>query len=80
MSHQPSIGRNVLFWRSGYEGICLDAKQPMAAKIALVHNEQCVNLSVTDHAGNVFPVSGVLLVQDGDAAPGQSRPWCEWMP
>lgn len=77
---KPTVGRIVWFWRSGYEGRCLGADQPMAATVAFVHDDRRVNLSVTDHAGCVLPVDNVQLVQPGDDHPGNSRPWCQWMP
>lgn len=66
------------FHRSGIEGVCSDARQPMAAIVAFVHNDKCISASVIDHHGNTFPVHGVRVRQDGD--PDDSRPYVAWMP
>lgn len=75
----PSIGRQVHFYRSGYEGICIDASQPMTATITFVHNPKCVNLLVAGHKGDSFPMEGVKLRQEGEGA-DLSKPYCEWPP
>ena len=75
---KPTIGRIVWFWRSGYEGECLDAAQPFAATVCHVINDRCVNLSVTDHVGAVFPAPYTQLVQDGDPVPSGAH--ATWMP
>jgi hypothetical protein len=74
----PTIGRVMWFHRSGIEGVCMDAGQPMAAIVAFVHSEKCVNLTVFDHLGGNFPMGGVRVRQDGD--PDDSRPYVAWMP
>lgn len=73
----PAIGRQVLFHRTGHEGICLDAKQPMAAVIAFVHGPRSVNLTVFGHKGDVFPMDGVRLAEPGEQL---ETPYCEWPP
>lgn len=71
------IGFPVLFHRTGHEGICLDAKQPMAAIITFVHGPRSVNLTVFGHKGDVFPMDGVRLADPGEQL---ETPYCEWPP
>ena len=53
--------------------------QPMAGIVCYVHGDRMVNLSVTDHNGNAFPLTSVKLLQDDDT-PGGDGFWAEWMP
>ena len=77
---EATIGRYVLFHRSGHEGICLDAKQPMAAVITFVHGPNSVNLTVFGHKGDTFPMDGVELraADQSDTRPPGVAPYCEW--
>jgi len=75
----PTIGRIMWFHRSGIEGVCMDAGQPMAAIVACVHNGgRSVTAQVIDHTGHSFSVNSVRVRQDGD--PDDSRPYVAWMP
>jgi len=74
----PTIGAWMWFHRSGIEGVCMGADQPMAAVVAFIHSEKCVNLMVIDHLGGHFCMSGVRVRQDGD--PDDSLPYVAWMP
>lgn len=72
----PTIGRVMWFYRSGYEGVCFDAKQPMAAIVACVHNGGgSVTVNVSDHAGYSFPAT-VRVRQEGDE--DASLPYVAW--
>jgi hypothetical protein len=53
--------------------------QPLAAIVAGVWSDTCVNLAVFDANGNAHSRTSVLLVQDGEPIPGAGN-WCEWMP
>jgi hypothetical protein len=77
---KPTIGRIVLFRSCGLfpRMVDYDPKQPMSAQVAYVWSDNCVNLAVTDHAGNQHQVTSVHLHQ-GDG-PCSSAPYCEWMP
>lgn len=46
--------------------------KPCEARIAYVHSERLVNLSVTDHNGNVHQRTSVTLYQPGDDIPVDS--------
>lgn len=82
---KPSIGRIVWYYPSAHDlqelpGMAyFDTRQPLAAQIVYVWNDEMVNLAVHDQNGQPFHRRSVTLVQDGKAAPaGASR--CEWMP
>lgn len=76
---KPTIGRVVWFYRAGLqqksEGI-----QPMSAQIAYVHTDSMINIGYFDHNGMACAYTSVPLVQDGEAPPEGSFPFCEWMP
>lgn len=79
----PTVGRVVWFYpptnsaESDFARPGEDA--PLAAVIACVLNDSCVNLAVFDANGTPHSRTGVLLVQDGQAVP-RYRGHCEWMP
>ena len=77
---RPTVGR-VVWYRPNQPGSVgsLDDGQPMAATVAFVRNDRCVNLSVVDHHGRQFSAIGVLLLQ-GDESFKPVTPYCEWMP
>ncbi len=76
----PTVGRVVWFHPApgGDGGLNNYSRQPMAAQVCYVLGDRMVNLSVTDHAGQVVPRTSVTLRQDGDPVPTGS--YCEWMP
>lgn len=80
---QPTIGRVVWYWPAqnagGWSEMAWDGQQPMAATIAYVHNDTCVNLSVVDHDGKSHDVTSVTLLQAEDAQRPEGG-FCEWMP
>lgn len=59
--------------------VCISSDQPMAASIAFVHSDDCVNLSVIDHQGAQHAVHSVRLVQEDEPLPGAIT-HCKWMP
>lgn len=76
----PTVGRRVWFWPGNTTGRynCIDPRQPFDAGVLFVHNERCVNLLVTDHAGFQFTQNSAQLLQDDDPAP--EGPHAAWMP
>jgi hypothetical protein len=75
---KPTVGRVVLF----HPDVPREASQPdktLAATVANVWSENCVNLTVHNEDGTTRPVTSVRLVQAGEAPP-VAGPWCEWMP
>lgn len=79
---KPTVGRVVLFYPSSRTGdagfACPQAGEPLAAVIAKVWSDSCVNLAVFDANGVAHSRTSVLLVQDGQERPGSY--YCEWMP
>jgi len=77
---KPTVGRVVHYYPAADD---LGAKpaqgQPLAALIARVWSDACVNLAYMDANGVSYNKTSVLLVQDDDAArPGSG--YCAWMP
>jgi hypothetical protein len=81
---QPTIGRRVWYWPSdedfvkGKRMTQLDGAQALDAGIVYVWSDGRINLSVTDHAGDVHARVGVTLAQDGD--PVRVGGYATWMP
>lgn len=79
---KPTVGRVVWFTppgdtaESGFVGY---SDQPMAAIIAYVWSDSCVNLHVIDHNGAGHSRTSVPLIQEGEPKP-QLGFFCEWMP
>lgn len=55
------------------------AGEPLAAQVARVWSDNCVNLMVVDAEGRPHPRTSVLLVQEGEKAPDSGN-YCMWMP
>lgn len=74
---KPTVGRVVWF----YPKDSSPASQPLAALVAHVWSDTCVNLAIFDANGNsiVNPPTSVLLVQDGMEVPSGGL-YCTWMP
>jgi hypothetical protein len=88
----PSIGRivwvfatedQVKHWRNHTHHMKEIAYEPggqaMPGIVCYVHSDSMVNLRVTDHNGNAFPLTSCKLLQD-DEQPGGEGFWAEWMP
>lgn len=73
----PTVGRVVWFYPSGHKANA----QPLAAIVAHVWSDTCVNLAVFDANGKALdaPPTSVLLLQDGNERPSGGH-FCEWMP
>lgn len=77
----PTPGRIVWFHPGSWNANTMtwfDHAQPMAAKIVYVHGDRSVNLTVYDQGGQTHGLTGITLVQDGDARPAEYL--AEWMP
>lgn len=51
-NHKATIGRKLWFWNGQGEGVA-DAKQAFDATVIFVRDGNSVDLSVTDHMGNM---------------------------
>lgn len=76
---QPTIGRIVWFHPSTSDAALSGSAQPLAAIVAYVHGDRCVNLGIIDANGGHHSRCSVLLLQDEDAAPEDGY-YAEWMP
>lgn len=76
---KPTVGRVVLFYPDLSFPSAGEIGQPLAATIAFVHSDTCVNLCVVDANGVTCPQTSVFLRQDDAIAPENVR-YCEWMP
>lgn len=77
---KPSIGHVVWFTPVSNTGSSDFAPgAPLAAIVAHVHSDRCVNLGVFDANGVVHSRCSVTLLQDDDAKP-ENGYYAEWMP
>lgn len=76
---KPTVGRVVWFHPKGQS--VNDAKQPLAAIVAHVWSDTCVNLAIFDANGvpMASPPTSVLLIQDDNPIPSGGL-YCTWMP
>ncbi|VTU38317.1 hypothetical protein H4CHR_04393 [Variovorax sp. PBS-H4] len=78
----PTVGRRVWYYPhplSGASGfVCHNQNVPMDAGIVYVWSDRCVNLDVTDHAGNHHAFTSVDLWHGNGDRPNGA--FCEWMP
>lgn len=74
---KPTVGRVVWFYPSGSNATF----QPLAAIVAHVWSDTCVNLAIFDANGVPMPKppTSVLLVQEGNEVPSGGH-YCCWMP
>ena len=72
---KPTVGRAVWYWPSA-----IASNQPLAAFIAHVWSDTCVDLAIFDANGKPMenPPTSILLLQEGNQRP--SGHFCEWMP
>lgn len=75
---QPTVGRVVYFYPPGFNA---ETDQPLAAIIAHVWSDTCVNLAIFDANGRPYPSppTSVLLVQEGNPVPTGGN-YAAWMP
>lgn len=82
MSITPTPGRVVWYYPSKDDALqsfsSVAAGKPLAAIVAHVWSDTCINLMVIDPNGNPAPRASVLLLQgDGDRP---DHNFAEWMP
>lgn len=65
----PTVGRNVWYHPGGDEAGTIAKGQHLAAIIADVKSDRCVNLMVIDSYGQPSSRLDVQLLQDDDVAP-----------
>lgn len=77
---KPTVGRVVWYWPTLNEPLNkLDTRQPLAAIIAYVHDEQRINVTVFDHTGMPYGRKSIYLSQDNEPDP-PILPYASWMP
>lgn len=73
---KPTIGRVVWYYPGGKTQL---QSQPLAALIAYVHSDTCINIGYFDRNGVSWSQTSVALEQEpGDA--DWSYSFCTWMP
>lgn len=74
---KPTVGRVVWFYPKNHQ----PNDQPLAAIVAHVWSDTCVNLAIFDANGCPMsdPPTSVLLVQEGNEIPTGGH-YCAWMP
>lgn len=85
----PTIGRRIWYVPSTYDRGGMKDKpstiiegsstQPCDAGVVFVHSDRLVNLSVTDHNGNVHKRTSVTLYQPGDTITHADGGYAVWM-
>ena len=80
---KPTVGRVVWYYpptNSGESGFARHSTpgEPLAAIIARVWNDNCVNLSVFDANGIAHSRTSVTLIHDDDSKTDSGH--CRWMP
>lgn len=82
----PTVGRIVWYWPRPSDALACDKTQPLAAIVARVWTDTCVNLHVIDANGVGHSKTSVLLWQEGDPTSldaDKHKPdagFAEWMP
>ncbi len=76
---KPTVGRVVWYYPAGKNPDAGD--QPLAALVAHVWSDTCVNLAIFDANGQPYPPghTSILLVQEGSPVPSGGN-YCCWMP
>ena len=77
----PRIGRKLWYWPSGEQDLtCNDPRVPFDATVVYPWGDNCVNLRVTDHAGQTVTRTSVFLHQGALEDRPTGRPVATWMP
>lgn len=76
---RPTVGRIVWYHPCASDDFPgAHDTEPLAAIVARVWSDTCVNLMVIDANGNTHSRTSILLVQDGEHRPDSG--FAEWMP
>lgn len=79
---KPTVGRIVHYWPCSadmtHAGMADGHTQPLAALVAHVWSDSCVNLTIFDAHGKSHSKTSVLLVQEGAPVP-KGGGFCEWI-
>lgn len=77
---KPTVGRMLHYYPASEDGgASITFGRPLAATIAHVWNDSCINIAYLDTSGVWRSKTSVLLVhEDDDARPGAG--YCVWMP
>lgn len=73
---KPTVGRIVWYYPSGNKP---ETHQPLAAQIAHVWSDTCINIGYLDANGVAHSATSVLLYQE-DEMPMPATNYCCWMP
>ena len=75
----PTVGRKVWFYPVNEPSVIqIDKSVPCDATVVYPWGDHCVNLRITDHAGNTHVRTSVWLVQDDEERPASNH--ATWMP
>ncbi|MEP6876928.1 MAG: hypothetical protein ABI887_21420 [Burkholderiales bacterium] len=81
---KPTVGRQVWYRPAPDEILVTCGDQPLAATVAAVHSDRCINLQVIDANGKAHARASVLLIHgDEDYGNESYQPvgsYAEWMP
>jgi hypothetical protein len=75
---KPTVGRMVHYYPAGTDSMAVNGSDPLAAIIACVWTDTCVNLAIFDANGIPHQKTSVLLLQYDNPAPDGG--YAEWMP
>jgi hypothetical protein len=78
----PTPGRIVWFYPDVNDGRTRDSSGfvPLAAMVAKVIHERCVNLTVSGDDGTTYGAQNIVLLQEGFKLADPDRAYAEWMP
>lgn len=76
---KPTVGRVIWYYPEKHENLHVNGKEPLAAMIAMVHDDRSINIGGFTADGSVFSRTSVKLVQEGDDQPVDES-HATWMP
>ena len=75
---KPTVGRVLWYYPGSTDAIAQIKPEPLAAIVAAVWSDTCVNLTVFDANGLTHNRTSVLLAQPETEKPAAN--YCTWMP